>query len=174
MKWQPFMAAIPALVALAPAYAAQYLDVQQAQQVFFPGQQLERVPLNLDAATRGAMRKASGVHERFDADRVWKAADGGFFIVDDVVGRHELITYAVALDAQGTVKGIEILAYHETYGYQVREAGWRHQFQGLSSHNPPKLGGNIRNITGATLSCKHVTQGVQRVLALYRLKLARA
>lgn len=172
MKWKPFLAIAPAVLVAAPASAAHYLTVAQAQAEFFPGVPLQHVPLHLDDATREAMEDVSGVHLDFDSHRVWQAPSGGFFIVDDVVGRHEKITYAVALDAHGKVKGIEILSYHETYGYQVREASWRSQFDGLSAQNMPELGDNIDNITGATLSCKHVTQGVRRVLELYTLKLA--
>ena len=36
-----------------------------------------------------------------------------------------------------------------------------------------QLGKDIRNISGATLSCKHITQGVKRVLAVYDLLLAK-
>jgi hypothetical protein len=32
-----------------------------------------------------------------------------------------------------------------------------------------QLGKNIRNVSGATLSCKHVTDGVNRLLATYDL-----
>ena len=37
-----------------------------------------------------------------------------------------------------------------------------------------KLGGDIRNITGATLSCRNVTNGVKRLLALHALLLAKS
>jgi len=91
--------------------------------------------------------------------------------VDEVVGKHEMITYAVGLTPTGSVQSIEILEYVESYGYEVAEAHWRQQFIGKTASDPVKLNQDIQNIGGATLSCKHLTDGVKRVLALYDLAL---
>jgi Na+-translocating ferredoxin:NAD+ oxidoreductase RnfG subunit len=82
-----------------------------------------------------------------------------------------MITYAVALNPLGTVTGIEILEYVESYGYEVAEANWRKQFIGKTAANPIKLNQDIQNIGGATLSCKHLTDGVKRVAILYDIAL---
>jgi Na+-transporting NADH:ubiquinone oxidoreductase subunit NqrC len=49
----------------------------------------------------------------------------------------------------------------------VREPGWLAQFVGKSSSSPLKVGSDIRNISGATLSSLHVAEGVKRILATY-------
>ena len=95
----------------------------------------------------------------------------GHLIVDEVYGKHEFITYAAAIDANGAVLGIEIMDYRETHGGQVREAGWREQFRGKRSSDALELDVDIVNISGATMSCKHVTEGVRRLLALYDIAL---
>jgi Na+-translocating ferredoxin:NAD+ oxidoreductase RnfG subunit len=172
MKWQPFLLA-PVAALSASAYATQYFTIPQAQALMFPGAHMAHVPLQLANAVRDALHDASGIHEPFNEDGVWKADGGGWFIVDKVVGKHEMITYAVALTAAGAVKEIQILEYRETYGYEVRRPDWRAQFTGKTAADPVKLGSDIHNVSGATLSCKHVTQGVKRVLALYRLVLAK-
>src|SRR5260221_13373395 len=59
------------------------------------------------------------------------------------------------------------LEYRESHGGQVRDAKWRAQFAGKSIADPLQLDRDIRNISGATLSCRHVTDGVKRVLAMY-------
>jgi len=82
-----------------------------------------------------------------------------------------MITYAVALNAKGSITGVEILEYLESYGYEVAEAQWRKQFVGKTSVDPIKLNQDIQNIGGATLSCKHLTDGVKRVTVLYELAL---
>ena len=89
----------------------------------------------------------------------------GRVIVDSVVGKFELIDYAVALDAAGKVLGVEILAYREGHGSEVRLPAWRGQFTGKSAADPVHIGSDISNISGATLSCTHVTDGVHRLLA---------
>lgn len=173
MKWRS-LTLLPVATLVAPVHATDYLTVAQAQAEFFPGMTLTPAPIVVDDRLADALKDRSGVHEPFDGKNVWRAPDGGFFIVDKVVGKHEMITYAIGLDAHGAVKGIEILTYHETYGYEVRNADWRAQFIGKTSHDPVKLGDDIRNVSGATLSCKHVSQGVKRVLALYELALAKS
>ena len=73
----------------------------------------------------------------------------------------------IALDAQGTILSVEILDYREAHGGEIRLAGWRKQFVGKTGADPVELNKDIRNISGATLSCRHVTEGVQRLLRLY-------
>ena len=144
--WAAFAAA--PLVVIPAAHATTYLTVEQAQQVLFPGASF--VPVDLQ-------RK----------EKIWRAADAGWFVVDEVLGKHELITYAVALDRQGRVRGVEILDYRESHGGEIRDAQWRLQFAGKTAHDPLVLDRDIRNISGATLSCRHVTDGVKRILAMY-------
>ena len=89
------------------------------------------------------------------------------------MGKHEFITYAVGLNANGSVKQIEVMDYRETYGGQIREETWRSQFVGKTARSTLKLDADIKNISGATLSCRHVTDGVKRLLAFYEVALKR-
>ncbi len=170
MRWEPFIAA-PLVVITAPAWASVYLSVEQAQQVIFPGETLRKLPFSLTPAQRDALREHTGVHEPFNEDGVWQVAGGGVFIVDRVVGKHEQITYAVGINRDGTVKQVEIMEYRETYGSEVRNPAWRKQFVGKSAASPVRLNQDIANISGATLSSKHLTDGVRRVLAVFDMAL---
>jgi hypothetical protein len=160
-----------ALLASTSGYATVYFTVEQAQAVLFPGATLTPAPITLTDAQRAAVEKASGVHVRNAEVHAWKVPGGGWFIVDEVLGKHEFITYACGIDARGAVTDIEIMDYRETYGYQVREAGWRRQFTGKTTADPLKLDQDIKNLSGATLSSRHVTDGVKRLLATYALVL---
>jgi Na+-translocating ferredoxin:NAD+ oxidoreductase RnfG subunit len=84
-----------------------------------------------------------------------------------VIGKHLAIDYALALSPAGEVRQLEILTYRESYGGEIRSADWRKQFEGKTSRSPLALNDDIRNISGATLSSRHVTEGVKRVLATY-------
>ncbi len=143
--WLP-VAAISTSIA-APAYATTYFTVEQAQKAIFPGAALTSAGAN-----------------------AWRTSGGDYFVVDKVVGKHEYITYAVGITAAGTVKQIEIMEYNESYGYEVRNAEWRRQFVGKSAASPLQLNVDIKNISGATLSSKHITDGVKRVLEKYASK----
>jgi hypothetical protein len=168
--------AAPAVVVAAPAYAVQYLTVEQAQAALFPpGTSFAAHPLELGDAQREAIESDSGQRVREARPQVWQAlAQGrpaGWFFVDRVIGKHEFITYALALGADGTVLGIEIMDYRETYGGEIRNAAWRTQFVGRHHGDTFKLGDTIRNITGATLSCRNVMNGVKRLLSMHALLL---
>lgn len=170
--WFQWMAA-PALVisGAAPSYAVTYLNVEQAQQAIFPGAKLTAADVQLTDAQRKAIEKTSGVRVRHPAQKIWKVEGGGWFLLDEVIGKHEFITYAVGLSKDGAVKQIEIMDYRETYGYQIRNDKWRAQFIGKTSQSKLKLDDDIKNVSGATLSCRHITEGVKRLLALYDLVL---
>lgn len=166
----------PLLVIAAPAYAAQYLTVEQAQAALFPpGTQFARKTLELNSEQKAAIEKAAGVRVRELRPNIWLAADGerpvGWFFVDEVIGKHEFITYALAIELDGSVRGIEVLDYRETYGYEIRNAAWRKQFVGKRYGDAFKLEDDIKNITGATLSCRNVANGVKRLLAMHALVL---
>jgi len=165
-----------ALVAPAPAYAAEYLTVPQAQQLLFAeADRFVDAAVELSDDQRKAIEDKSGVRQRWKKQAVWRAEKAGqllgWFIVDEVVGKHEFITYAAGLTPDGKVRGIEILVYRETHGYQVRNPDWRHHFEGKTLADPFKLEQDIPNIAGATLSCKNVTNGVKRLLALQQVVL---
>ncbi len=170
--WPTFLAAPLAVVAPA-AYSSVYLSIEQAQQAIFPGAKFVAANVALTEVQARAIAERSGVRVRSNDQRVWQVPGAGWFIVDEVVGKHDLITYAVGLNADGTVRGIEILEYRESYGHEVRMPAWRQQFAGKSVADRLQLDRDIRNISGATLSCRHVTAGVKRLLALYEIALKR-
>jgi len=168
--WLPIICAPVPAIAI-PAYAATYLTVEQAQQSIFPGQKLSQSFVTLTSEQAREIERRSDAKVRHKEVQLWKASGGGYFIVDEVVGKHEFITYAVGLNADGTVKQIEIMTYRESYGYEVRNADWRAQFVGKNVSAPLKLSQDIKNISGATLSCRHITDGVKRILATYEIAL---
>jgi Na+-translocating ferredoxin:NAD+ oxidoreductase RnfG subunit len=69
----------------------------------------------------------------------------------------------VAVDGAGKVLAIEILTYREGHGAEVRLPAWRNQFVGKTAADPIRLGADVANISGATLSCTHITDGVHRL-----------
>ncbi len=131
------------------AHAMQYLTIAEAQRHAFPS--------------------ATGFSV-VQADRIWRAESGGhvlgFFIFDRVIGKHLYIDYSVALDATGRIRQVDILAYRESYGGEIRSPSWLTQFVGKSSASPLQVGNDIRNISGATLSSHHVTEGVKRIMSI--------
>jgi Na+-translocating ferredoxin:NAD+ oxidoreductase RnfG subunit len=157
------------LAIVSPVQATVYMSVEQAQTLMFPGATLMPDFRTLTAEQASVIRKASGVGVRSRNLKLWRASTGGWFIADEVVGKHEFIPFAMALDENGAVKSIEILEYRESYGDQVRHPAWRAQFTGKRHGATLALTKDIKNISGATLSSRHITDGVKRLLATYAL-----
>ena len=54
-------------------------------------------------------------------------------------------------------------------GGEVRLPAWRQQFVGKTVQSPIKVGSDIANISGATLSCTHLTEGIKRIAGVIDL-----
>ncbi|MCH1929205.1 FMN-binding protein [Shewanella sp. A25] len=170
---------VPMVVVAASAFSADYLTIPEAQALIFDKAAVftER-PTLLSGDAKDQIKKLSGVRQRQDNQPIWKVEkDGqflGWFFVDDVVGKHEYITYAVGVSPQGEVLGLEILSYRETHGGEVREVSWRSQFHGKTLKDPFKLDEDVSNISGATLSCRNLLDGVKRLLVIHQLFLTQS
>ncbi len=162
---------LPVAAISSSAYATTYFTTEQAQAAIFPGKRMTAASVALSDAQAKQIEMTSGVNVPTRNVRAWKVEGGGVFVLDEVVGKHEFITYAVGIDADGLVAGVEIVDYRESYGHAVRNSEWRAQFIGKSVADPLHLTHDVRNVSGATLSCKHVTDGVKRVLATYVIAL---
>jgi Na+-transporting NADH:ubiquinone oxidoreductase subunit NqrC len=176
---KPETLAITALAALisGSAFCAQYLSVEQARSLMFPEATAFREHnLELSGEQMQQVQKLAGLPARSVNWRVFAALDGetpvGYVFLDEVIGKFELITYAVAINPDMTVRQVEILAYRESHGAEIRSPAWRRQFVGKSvSTGGIAIGEGINNISGATLSCKHVTKGVRRIAAVAQVAL---
>lgn len=159
------------IVAVVPAisYATDYLSVSEAQRLMFPeALSFQEQTITLTKEQMLKWQNEAGSTPVSDHWVVWAARDTqnallGYVISDAVIGKSERINYAVGFGIDGHIRQVEILAYRETHGYEIRNAPWRHQFVGKDVHSALKLGSDIHNISGATLSCTHVTEGIRRL-----------
>lgn len=176
--FDPALFLLPLAAIVTPAHGADYLTVAAAQSLLFPGAKtFVEKPLTFSSEQRDKIKELAGVRQRTDVQKVWRAErDGqlvGWFMLDEVIGKHEFITYATAVSPDGKVLGIEVLSYRETHGGQIRDASWRQNFVGKTLSNPFKLDDDVPNISGATLSSRNVLDGVKRLLVIHKLFLAR-
>jgi Na+-translocating ferredoxin:NAD+ oxidoreductase RnfG subunit len=156
------------------ALAERYLSLVEVQQVCFPqADQFDAQTIRLTPEESKAIEQKSGAKVRDRESRIWLARKGtnllGLLVLDHVLGKHEVIEYAVAVSPEGTVQQVEILEYREHYGGEIRSAKWREQFKGKTAASKLKLNDDIYNISGATISCRNVTDGVRRVLATFEI-----
>jgi Na+-translocating ferredoxin:NAD+ oxidoreductase RnfG subunit len=172
---------VATLAALASApvevvIATEYLSVEAAQKALFPqADSFTELALALSGAQRARIAALAGPQPPHRSLRIWKAVRRGevtgYVLVDEVIGREDFITYAAGIDATGHLGALEVLAYRESHGGEVRNAAWRRQFAGRDHLAQLRVRTDIQNIAGATLSCEHVTQGVRWLMALWQVAL---
>ena len=165
-------AAAPVQVTL----AADYLSVEAAQRALFPqAERFDEVVLALGPEQKRRVAELAGPQPPHRSLHAWRAMRGGMLLghvfVDEVVGRQDMITYAIGIDPNGRLGTLEVLAYRESHGGEIRSAAWRRQFDGRKNLGQLHVNADIKNIAGATLSCEHVTQGVRWLVALWQVSL---
>ena len=151
--------------------ATQYATAEEAaRRCFAEATAFTDRTLQLTPDEMRAVVQAAGLPARSAAWRVMLALNGdaplGVVVFDGVIGKYELIDYAVGIGADGKVRNIEILSYRESHGYEVRLPAWRKQFVGKGADAKLRVGEDIANISGATLSTTHITDGVRRIVAV--------
>lgn len=90
----------------------------------------------------------------------------GYGVIVEEIGKHQPITFIVGVRADGKVAEVAIMAYREPYGGEVRYPRFLAQYTGKTLRDPLLPYRDIHNITGATLSCQSIGQGVRKALAL--------
>lgn len=143
--------------------AKTYLTVEQAKKIIWPNIELEPFEVILDKAQMKSIKASSETRVRLNKVKGFKSKDNQWLIIDQVVGKHEFIDLAVGLDSEGKVTAVEVLTYRESYGDEIMNPKWQAQFLGKGTEEILKLDVQIKNISGATMSCRHVTDGINRL-----------
>ena len=113
--------------------AADYLTIDQAQKVVFPdADSFQGVVLKQSPEQLQAILKQAGPQPPHGTIRLWTATRNGIVLghvfFDEVIGRQSLISYVLGIDAAGGIRNLEITAYRESHGSEVRNPAWRSQF----------------------------------------------
>lgn len=160
------------LLCPAPAEAGKSTSKQKILAAFFPtSKKVSYVTFTPNAAERVAIGQRLGykLNKRryyFYVARTDGRIDGYAFI-DDELGQHEPITYAVKLTPAGVVQQQEVLAYRERFGAEIGSRRFRRQFIGKTVRDPVRAGRDIHIVSGATISSHSMARGVRRALVLF-------
>ncbi|MAW59528.1 MAG: FMN-binding protein [Planctomycetes bacterium] len=167
---------VPALLAcltlLGQAAASQTLQPKEALQLAFPQATIERCSITLDKKQRARVEELAGHKLASARVRPYRAMlDGkcvGTAYFDTRKVRTKAQTLMIALDAAGKVKRIEVLRFDEPREYRA-PAKWMAQFPGKSLSGTLKIKGEIRNLTGATLTARATLDAVREALAVHQV-----
>ena len=89
----------------------------------------------------------------------------GYAVVLNEIGQHEPITFGVLTDAEGRIRRVEVMAYREAYGHEIRSQRYLTQYVGRTSRELEKRR-DVDAISGATISCRSAHAAVKRALLM--------
>ena len=148
-----------------------YFSTRSLLAEFFP--KSERVTFRtyvLDPSLKARLRQRLGYLPPKDRYTIFVATTqgriDGYALVDDEKGLHQPITFATRLSPRGTVERLEIVAYREPRGDEVRDPRFRKQFEGKTAQDPFRMGHDVDAVSGATVSSASLTAGVRRAAIL--------
>ena len=95
--------------------------------------------------------------------RYWQNGTRTVWVLEEI-GKYKPITVGIVIN-EGAIEKLEVLAYRESHGWEVRHDFFTHQFIGARLPNNKKLDRNVDGISGATLSVRALKKLAR--LALY-------
>jgi hypothetical protein len=82
-------------------------------------------------------------------------------ILDHVLGKVQPISYFVSFTENNSLDAVEVIKYRESHGFEIKDQRFLAQFTGNDSLY--KVGENIKNISGATISVNSITIGINKL-----------
>ena len=169
------MLAALGLLALRPlsAVGTVYLTEEEALRRIFPeGRGFRKETVTLTTEQKERVHNFLGRKIEEDAYPFYRALGGdpeatiGYGVVLEVIGKERPITFLVVVSPEARIVGLEVLAYRESQGSEIRSKRFMKQFIGKTVEAPLKLGRDIDGISGATLSSRSTAYAVKKALAL--------
>jgi Na+-translocating ferredoxin:NAD+ oxidoreductase RnfG subunit len=167
---------LPLLLLFGSVAVAQeiYLKPTEALKVIFhDSKEVTAEKKTLSESQKAVLKKKLGEEVRKEVWNFYIARSGkridGYAVVDSETGKTEPITFMTAITPEGRVKEVEILVYREPIGSEVHQKPFLKQYEGKRSSDPIRIGQDIANISGATISSRAVSTGVKRGLALWEV-----
>ncbi len=101
---------------------------------------------------------------------VYKVTSGaavmGYLYADNAMGKFDTFDFAVLFSTDLRIMSTVVLTYREEYGGEIASARWLRQFTG--STTPFEFGHNVQGISGATISARAMTAGMNNAVARMR------
>lgn len=164
-------AALLTLVLVAVPVHAQ-ITRDEALALAYPGAQIKAERVFLTEAQQKKAAALAGVEvpslliARYVATKDGRLSGRAY--LDTHVVRSKRESLLISLDANGTVKRIDVTAFLEPPEYRAKDA-WLGQFGGKPLTDDLQVQRAIRPMAGATLTARATTDAVRRVLAIDRV-----
>ena len=88
----------------------------------------------------------------------------GLLFFDKGIVFEKTVHFMVILNKDLSIRLVSVLIFEDEYGKKIAEADWLSKMIGHSSQNPLVYGSHPDAISGATVSAKMLTNGVNKIL----------
>jgi hypothetical protein len=163
----------------APAPAGKvFLTQDEALKLAFPECAIERRTIYLDDEDRKRVAELAGkgvdVDRRlvyvYEARRADKLVGTAYFDAHRVRTLDEVLMFV--LDAEARIQRLELLSFGEPEEY-IPRGKWYAQFHGKALSDDLRLKGDIKGVSGATLTAEATAHAARRTLALHAVVAAK-
>lgn len=86
----------------------------------------------------------------------------GYYALTTANSKADFFDYMVVFNPDLTIIAVQVLVYREDYGGEIGSRRWLQQFVGKKKPEEMKFGHDIQNISGATISARSITNGIQK------------
>lgn len=152
-------------------FALNVSSKEEAVKMAFSGaDKIVKKRIRLTASQRAAIGKLSTRVIRNKTMSFYFGKKGGqtlgVAVVERATNRSWTISYRVVMNPDGSVKDVEVLSLESPRNWGVQYQSWLEQFSGMKADSDFR---SISGITGATISVRTITAGVQKVVAAYQV-----
>ena len=153
-------AILVAMSGCADSAAGGAVHTNTVYEVFPSATDISEVPINRDVQESGRPGNPV-VSEVRDSSGLL-----GYSVESEVVGRSGPFKIHVLLDKHLVVKRAAVTSYPWTHGRGVGRRSFARQFEGKGPEDAIEIDKDIDAVTGATISCQAMTQGVRSAIKL--------
>lgn len=157
-----------------PAAAEVFMKRDEALEMVFPDADVEKLEIYVSEDDAGKIESLAKAKLDGRLFMVYKAVKGGVTLGYAVIDTHELRsmteTVMFVVNPDGTLRQTEILAFFEPPEYMPAN-NWIVLFDGKSPGDSIRVGKDIPNISGATITAVALSESVRRTLALIQVKI---
>ena len=170
MRSHLFLVPAALIAAATPGFAMEMQGLEEAQKRLFPKATLTPADFTLAPEQVERIKQDYKVPFLRPAFKAWRAGNGEMLFMDQVYGLNDIVTYLIAVDKKNVVKGVEVLVCAEGF-CDIAEEKWKSKLYGRTAGKWDAAEGLV--ISGATLSCVHVSEGIKKILAINGLYLSK-
>lgn len=153
------------------SFSKVYMTRDEALKLAFPGaDQIEKksVFLSRDQVAKIESVAKSKLESKIYIFYVGKKKDMilGFAVIDTHLLRTTTETIMVVINPDGTLRQAEILAFFEPPDYMPGDS-WMNLFRSKTLDDSLRIGRDVPNITGATITSNAMVEAIRRIMAVF-------